>query len=79
MPWADMITDQPGACMGSQVWKRCDVTRLYAKRKLKVKYNTSMHRAITLAFTQYVSSCVNLHEQHHLTSAHGVGAIKGLS
>ena len=41
-----MITDQPGACMGSQAWSKCDVTRLHAKRELKVKCNTLMHQAI---------------------------------
>ena len=47
MPWADVITDQPGACMGSQAWSKCDVTRLHAKSEVKVKSNTSMHQAIT--------------------------------
>ena len=47
MPWADVITDQPGACMGSQAWSKCDVTRLHAKSEVKVKSNTSMYQAIT--------------------------------
>ena len=47
MPWADVITDQPGACMGSQAWTKRDVTRLHAKREVQVKCNTSMHQAIT--------------------------------
>ena len=47
MSWADVITDQPGACMGSQAWIKCDVTGLYAKRGVKVKCNASMHQAIS--------------------------------
>ena len=47
MQWADVITDQPGAYMGSQAGKSCDVARLFAKRKLKVKCNTSMHQEIS--------------------------------
>ena len=46
MPWADVKTDQPGACMGGQAWSKCDVTCLHAKREGKVKSNTSMHKAI---------------------------------
>ena len=42
-----MITDQAGACMGSQAWSKCDITRFYAKYKFKVKSYTSMHQAIT--------------------------------
>ena len=28
MPWADVITEQPCACLGSQAWAKHDVTRL---------------------------------------------------
>ena len=41
-----MITDQPGACMGSLAWSKCYVTQLHAKRKVKVKCSTLMHQAI---------------------------------
>ena len=47
MPWADVITDQPGASMDSQAWSKCDVTRLHTKGEVKVKSNTLMHQAIT--------------------------------
>ena len=33
---------------GSQAWSKCDVTRLRAKRDVKVKSNTSMLQAILL-------------------------------
>ena len=33
-------------CYCSLAWSKRDVTRLYAKRELKVKSNTSMHQAI---------------------------------
>ena len=50
-----MITDHPGACMGSQAWSKCDVTRLHAKSEVKVKSNTSMHQAImkTIVISTY--------------------------
>ena len=48
MPWADVITDQPGACLGSQAWAKHGVTRLHTKSEVRVKCNTSMHKAITI-------------------------------
>ena len=36
LPWADVITDQPGTCMGSQAWANRDVTQLHAKLKSNV-------------------------------------------
>ena len=50
MPWADVITDQPGACLGSQAWAKHDVTRLHTNSEVRVKCNASMHQAITLIF-----------------------------
>ena len=47
MPRADVITDQPGACLGSQAWAKHDVTRLHTKSEVRVKCNTLMHQAIT--------------------------------
>ena len=46
MPWADVITDQPGAYLGSQVWAKHDVTRLHTKSEVQVKCNSSMYQAM---------------------------------
>ena len=50
-----MITDRPGACVGSQAWSKCDVTRLHAKREVKVKSNPSTHQAITVVLNGKMS------------------------
>ena len=51
MPWADVITDQPGACLVSQAWAKHDVTRLHTKSEVRVKCNTFMHQAIKVTVT----------------------------
>ena len=61
-----MITDQPGACMGSQARSKCDIIRLHAKRKLQVKLkgNTSMHQAITdISFLTHQPFCSFLQQK----------------
>ena len=47
MPCSGVITDQPGACLGSRAWANRAVTQLHTKSEVRVKCNTSMHQAIT--------------------------------
>ena len=65
MPWAEVITDEPGACMGSQAWEKRDVTRLHAKREVQVKCNTSMHQAITKVYFELFNEYQTKHAWLH--------------
>ena len=62
MPWADVITDQPGACLGSQAWAKHDVTRLHTKSEVRVKCNTLMHQAIAITFRKFYQNFMRFQE-----------------